>query len=620
MSSLRLLAEILFSRPASRALLILCSCLSASLGLFAAFAQKEFVDQLLGAPMMFMGTDLHPVAWLIIGFIALLGNLALAQAVNYIGAKESLAMQRRLADQLYARVLRLHSVDLRGRSVGEIVAIYTTDIPGATVFIEQSMPQGFGILFPLVMAPWALIKLFNLPLSFVATLLGALLVVNFTLAFRQSRFFFLFKKLAADRIGLVNEWIQNIRTLRVLGLTEAYEQKIIQVRKVETTNRIRMVTNGQSMNAISSSMTFLVNVVLVLVLMRTQPEAITPGGLLALMWIVGIFLTRPFRQLPWFFTFVFDGWTSLKRLAEALSLESREPRILPAPGVLSHANPASALIIKNLELNLQGQQLLSGINLEIPEGEFAAFVGEVGSGKSLLFQSLLGETPAQFGAYVIQGQDMAGKSLSEIRRHFSFVPQEGFTMSASLFENVVFDYDQIAPPLELRQSVTRDLRLSEFDPDQERITHGLDTEIGERGVNLSGGQKQRISLARAVYASAPLLLLDDTFSALDSETENKLIQGLFATTWKNRTRLLITHRLTILPQVDRIYFMKEGRITETGTWCELRAKSAAFNEFVHSVESAAARAPEPLPSSVVTAAVTAPIASPLSSVEFANED
>jgi ATP-binding cassette subfamily B multidrug efflux pump len=607
MTSRKLLAEILFTRPWSRVLLMTLSALWAAFGLLAAFAQKEFVDQMLGtqpvgisltAPLLEQGLQLHPVVWLSLGFLGLLLSLVLSQAVNYLGAKESLWMQRRLADRLYDRILNLQTSDLRGRSVGEIVAIYTTDIPGATILIEQSMPQGFGIIFPLVLAPIALIALFDLPTSFVVSLLAGVVLINLVLAFRQSRFFFHFKKLAAERIGLVNEWVQNIRTLRVLGLTEAFEQKIIRVREVETLNRLGMLTNGQTMNAISSSMTFVINGILILVLVRSHPQQITPGSLLAMLWIVGIFMTRPFRQLPWFFTFVFDGWTSLKRLASAFAIASIPPTIEKSNDL---AAADSALMIRGLNLQIQNQRLLSDINLDIAKGEFVAVVGEVGSGKSLLFQSLLAEAPAQFTTYRIFGKDQAAAPLAQIREHYAFVPQEGFTMSASLLENVAFEYDRNRPgtphsatTTEQRRQIEASLNLSEFAADLTRLPAGLDTEIGERGVNLSGGQKQRISLARAVHSPADILLLDDTFSALDSDTESQLIDGLFTTRWKDRTRLLATHRLSVLTKVDRIYFMKDGRILETGTWGELRARSAPFNDFVHSIESR--EAPRDLPS------------------------
>lgn len=571
-----LLLEILLSRPWQRVLLIALSALATCCGLLSAFFQKEFVDSLLGNAMVFASLNWHPMVWLLSGFLALLLSLSLAQAVNAIGNREAIWMQRHLAERLYRNVLSLQPSQLRGRTVGEIVAIYTTDIPGCTILLEQSLPQGFSIAFPLILAPVVLISFFGLSQTFVGVVLGFLVVINFILAQRQSQFFFTFKQLAAQRMGLVNEWIQNLRTLRILSWVELFEKKIITVRENETQNRIRMLTNGQTMNAIAASVTFFLNFIFVNMLVEFHPERVTPGTLLALLWIVAIFLTRPFRQLPWFFTFVFDGWTSLKRVQSYLELTATHIDALSSPEVSVEA----AVQVRNLNLRVDQHVLLKDIDFDIKREEFVAFVGEVGSGKTQLLLSLLGETPATFSDYKVLGQPVARMRDNELRTHFSFVPQEGFVISATLRENVVFDYnDGLQDSAKVRESLIR----CEFDPTTELSGVNLETEIGERGVNLSGGQRQRVSLARVDYHDAPIVLLDDCFSALDVDTEEKLIATLFEKAWKKKTRVLVTHRLTVLDKVDRIFFMREGQISAVGTWDELMRSSPEFVEFTQTV-------------------------------------
>jgi ATP-binding cassette subfamily B multidrug efflux pump len=171
--------------------------------------------------------------------------------------------------------------------------------------------------------------------------------------------------------------------------------------------------------------------------------------------------------------------------------------------------------------------------------------------------------------------------LQELRENFAYVPQEGFIMSASLRENVAFLYD-IAP--ENDSDIEESLKLAQFEVYNERVENGLATEIGERGVNLSGGQKQRVSLARVHFHKAPILLLDDCLSAVDVDTEEKLFTQLLNGAWAERTRLLVTHRLSILNRVDRILFMQEGRIMDQGTYAELMARSPLFRDYTMSVE------------------------------------
>ncbi len=571
----RLLLEVFLSRPFWKLTIVLCSLFATFFGLLGPFLQKEFIDQLLKSQ--------GSIHYLLLSFVSLFLALGFNLLTNYLGMREALHMQRVLAQRMYNHTLNLRTDSMAGRPVGEIVSLYATDIPGATVFLEQSLPVGAGILFPLILAPWALVRNFNIPLWPLMTVMGTIVLVSFVMAYRQSKYFFQFKRLAADRIGLVSEWIQNIRTLRILGWVESFEEKIFDVRKIETVNRIRMVTNGQAMNSISSSVTFLLNLAAISSLVYMSDREVTTGTLLALLWIVGVFLTRPFRQLPWFFTFVFDSWTSLKRIDDYLKLQNINPQKRAGEFVKLQplTNQEKVLDLKNLNLNIGPHHLLKDISFEIRNRDFITIVGEVGSGKSLLLLSLLGETGASFGHYQIKGNDAAQMPLDQLRQFFTFVPQEGFIMSASLRENVAFDYDIQGPDLDT--GIVQSLKNAQFDLSKERVEDGLATEIGERGVNLSGGQKQRVSLARVDYYRAPIILLDDCLSAVDVDTENLLIEGLIKGAWKDRTRLLVTHRLTVLEKSDRVIFLHDGRLHAQGTFHELLATNAEFRKFAATV-------------------------------------
>ncbi|HRO67532.1 MAG TPA: ATP-binding cassette domain-containing protein, partial [Pseudobdellovibrionaceae bacterium] len=153
-------------------------------------------------------------------------------------------------------------------------------------------------------------------------------------------------------------------------------------------------------------------------------------------------------------------------------------------------------------------------------------------------------------------------------------------MSATLRDNVSFHYET-SPDQD--PEILRSLEAAQFRLDRERVENGLDTETGERGVNLSGGQRQRVGLARVHFADSPILLLDDCLSAVDVETEERLLEDLFDREWKNHTKLLVTHRLTVLDEVDRILFMKDGALLAQGTLEELQNSCADFREFTQSV-------------------------------------
>jgi len=578
-----LIYDVLFTRIHARILIVLSSLLASVLGLFSPYFQKLFIDGLTGQKTALpFGFETSPLILIFLAFFCFFMAQAFIQLTNYLGMCESIYMQSVFSRRLYEKTLDLRVDTMSHRPVGEIIQIYATDVPGATVFLEQTLPAGASTLFPLILAPFAISLLYDLPLLPTLALMIGITALNTALAFRQSRFFYRFKKLAGDRIALVNEWIQNIRTIRILGWIFYFEKSIFNTRKIETINRIRMVTNGQVMNSISTSITFVLNVVTLASLIYYSKHTITSGELLALLWIVGVFLVRPFRQMPWFFTFGFDSWTSLQRLESFLRIKNEVPEPQPPSAAPSTAPLENVVLdLKNLQLKIGGKEILKHINLQISEGEFVAVVGEVGAGKSMLLLSLLGETGASVDKYQVHGKNAGTLTLQDLRGHFAYVPQEGFIMSASLRENVAFLYE-VEP--ERDSEIEESLKLAQFEVYNERVENGLATEIGERGVNLSGGQKQRVSLARVHFHKAPILLLDDCLSAVDVDTEEKLFTQLLNGAWAERTRLLVTHRLSILNRVDRIIFMQEGRIIDQGTYAELMARSQLFRDYTMSVE------------------------------------
>lgn len=578
----KLLFEVLLHRPWSRFLIILLSLCSAFFGLASPFFQKEFIDILSQHETLIHWQSYSAPQLLFFAFICTLLNLAFAQLTTYVGAKEAAIMQGYLAKKLYNKTMELRSETLQEKSVGEIVSIYATDIPSSTVLLDQTLPTGGNILFPLILAPILLAYIFHIPAGPVVSIFIFVAALNLALAYRQSKFFFRFKKIAGDRVGLVAEWVQNIKTLRILGWIRQFEQKIFQIRKIETVNRLGMLTNGQSMNSISSTVTFALNIVVLYLLLKYYQGKVTTGTVMAVLWIVGIFLTRSFRQMPWLFTFVFDSWTSLRRIHSFLQLKNTETHARQKEFIKLASKPIDQPIIniRNLNLKIDEKQILKSINLQINEGEFVAIVGEVGAGKSMLLLSLIGETSAQCDEYLLHGSDAMKMPLSQLRQFFTLAPQESFIMSADLRQNVAFDYNVTTSE---DDKIMQSLKRVEFLKDLDKMKSGLDLEIGERGVNLSGGQKQRISLARVDYNHSPIVLLDDSLSAIDNDTENKLLDHLFKDSWQNRTRILVTHRLTLLDEVDKIFFLENGKLIAQGRFSELLKTNEKFRLFTTTV-------------------------------------
>ncbi len=553
-SNSSLLQGILFDRLPWRFLIITASLVAALLNLTAAGFQKYFIDSLSSTQAH---QDQQQVFFLVSSFICFVIASLLTQLNNYWGLRESLFAQRKLAQRLYDQSLTLKSESLEKKTVGEIASLYATDVPAATILLEQTLPFGASTFFPLLLTPFALDYLVGTPLLEACSLVLLVSLVNTALALRQSRFFMKFKELAALRTSYVNEWLQNIRILKILNWMSAFESKIFSVRELETQNRIQMVTNGQVMNAITSHATFLFNIVAGSVLIWVYKKTLTPGDIWTVFWILGILLNRPLRQLPWFFTFAFDAWTSSKRLRSFLGITSFEDYDVRTPQDKMPSESPPLLQIKNLNWIHEGYPILKNLDFQINEGEKVAILGEVGSGKSAFLHCLMGELKCQFQVFSFKGQPIQGKVTHEFRRILNYVPQETFLMNSTLRDNIAFEYEKSAI---IDPELDTFLHHVDFNTTYEGLTDGLNTRIGERGVNLSGGQRQRLSLARSIVQDRSFVLIDDSMSQLDAETEKKILWELFEGPLKNKTVIITTHRRTILNFVSKVYEMKEGRL------------------------------------------------------------
>ena len=540
-----ILRIIFLDRPLFRLLILFLSLLAALLGLAVPYYQKSFLTHV----------DYSTLAICVgLSFVYMVLN----QMTLFVGQTESIQAQKKLAEILYRHNLGLKPLTLQKRSIGEIVSLYSVDIPSLTVWLEQSLPYGLTTLFPLILTPFFLMMFYDLPLTFSLGLVFALVLLNCLMAYRQSVYFFRFKILAADRMGLVNEWIQNIRGLKVLNWIEGFENRILKKRREETRNRMHMLTNGQIMNSISSSVMFWLNLAILGFFIWGYHGTFSKADIISLLWLTGVFLARPLRQLPWFFTFVFDAWTSYKRLSEFLNLENQSEIIF------SKVKTDSGLLleIKNLNLNIENRAILKNIDLKIRPREIVALIGPVGSGKSLLAKSIINETP--FTADIFY------------RDKISYLPQEHFIMSASLRDNMNFYYQS---PVDFDSRIIRHLEQAQFSFELDRVTNGLETVIGERGVNLSGGQKQRVSLARQLMQPNSLLILDDPLSAVDVSTEKKMIEEFIKLKDDNYSILLTTQRFSVLPFCTRIVFLNFGAIEFDGT-SEDFLKNPRYNSFI----------------------------------------
>lgn len=210
------------------------------------------------------------------------------------------------------------------------------------------------------------------------------------------------------------------------------------------------------------------------------------------------------------------------------------------------------------------------LNFTIQPGQRVGLAGRSGGGKTTLTQLLLRYMDIDSGSIKIDGQNIADITQASLRGAISYVPQDPFLFHRSLRENIAYGKPDASDD-EIEEAASKAYAMEFID----KLPHGLDTIVGERGVKLSGGQRQRVAIARAILKDAPILILDEATSALDSESE-KLIQASLETLMKDRTSIVIAHRLSTIAKLDRIIVLDDGKIVEDGSHAELLAKNGTY--------------------------------------------
>ena len=275
----------------------------------------------------------------------------------------------------------------------------------------------------------------------------------------------------------------------------------------------------------------------------------------------------PLIALGWIANVVQRGTTSWLRLREILDAP---PAIFDGPEVDANIDSIRGdVTFENVTVQFGDMVALDDVSLHVAAGETVGFTGRTGSGKTLLIQLLTRTIQPDAGRILIDGRPIEEVPVAVLRRHLGVVPQEPYLFSDTIAENIAYglpetDMDALMPRV-------RDMaRLAQLDEDVLGFPEGYDTRLGERGVTLSGGQRQRTALARAFLRDPRILILDDSLSAVDTQTEAAILDGL-EEVQAGRTTIIVAHRLSAFRSADRVYVLEDGRIVEQGSHAELVA-------------------------------------------------
>jgi len=273
--------------------------------------------------------------------------------------------------------------------------------------------------------------------------------------------------------------------------------------------------------------------------------------------------------------------TAVSNYRRGLSALDRIYDILDAEEVITQSvdsKPVSTfnkeLVLENVSFSYDHTEVLKNISFKIKKGQIVALVGHSGSGKSTLADLLPRFYDVSSGEIKIDGTNIKDFIIDDLRSLFGLVSQDIVLFNDSIFNNIAFGLKNVS-----REEVVNAARTANAYNFIMELPDNFETNIGDRGLSLSGGERQRISIARAVLRNAPILILDEATSAMDTESE-KLVQHALDNVMQNRTSLVIAHRLTTIQHADLIIVIDDGKIVESGTHRELIAQHGLYTKLV----------------------------------------
>nr|XP_040031715.1 ATP-binding cassette sub-family C member 3 isoform X1 [Gasterosteus aculeatus aculeatus] len=461
---------------------------------------------------------------------------------------------------IYRKSLVITNAAKRSSTVGEVVNLMSVDAQrfmDLTTFLNMLWSAPLQIMLALYFL-WQ-----NLGPSVLAgvAVMVMLIPLNAVIAMKTRAYQVEQMQHKDSRIKLMNEILNGIKVLKLYAWENSFKEKILAIRQKELNVLRKMAYLGALSTMAWTSAPFLVALTTFAVYVSVDENNVLDAERAFVSLSLFNILRFPLNMLPQVISSLVQASVSLKRIQRFLSHDELDPDSVDRKNTATEF--AVTVVNGKFTWSKEDPPILHNINVMVPQGSLLAVVGHVGCGKSSLISALLGEVEKLEGEVSIRGS-------------VAYVPQQAWIQNASLRDNILFGkpYNE--------QKYCCVLEACALTPDLEVLPGGDMTEIGEKGINLSGGQRQRVSLARALYSDTDIYLLDDPLSAVDAHVAKHIFDNLIGPegVLKGKTRILVTHGISFLPQVDNIMVIVEGRVSEMGSYQELLKQNGAFAEFL----------------------------------------
>lgn len=483
-------------------------------------------------------------------------RLSLFRAAYRLGA--------RLRTRLFTRLSLQGPAYFQKQRTGDLMALATNDIDAVELAAGEAMLAGFDGTQTLVLVLSTMTLVIDWRLGLAALLPFPFMALAF---WWISRHLDTAAHDSLTRFGDLNQEVQEtlagVRTVRALGLVQRSERRFGELagRAGEASFRSQRWEAAYE-PAVGLTLGVAATIALGVGGWLVARRELTIGQLTAFTMYLGQ-LIWPMFAAGWVLSLIERGragWTRLAPVLDApLSVVDEGQATLPA---------RAALCAEGLRFGYPGaaQPALDAFEVALAPGKTLGIVGPTGAGKSTFVRLLLRQAEPEAGRLTLGGVPLTELPLATLRAHLAWVPQEAMLFSASVADNIA-----LARPLATPADIERVARLAAVHDDITRLPHGYATQVGERGVTLSGGQRQRVAIARALLSGAPLLVLDDALSAVDTGTETAILEHFreLRAARPEQSVIVIAHRLSAMVDADEIIVLKHGRIIERGTHAAL---------------------------------------------------